>query len=467
MRRRRVKSKKDKNKDKDKDEQKGKDKEDDQMRRKRVNQLEEEKPRRRKRMVSPSLLAMNTDLEADLEKRVNENNEEEISEEEEEEDQEEEEEAGGTIKFDELEDPEEDADIKSTLAKMKKKSNHQIERANEENLNRQTGENLNSEREEKANTVKSSKVLEPVPIDQILGDNVSKEEPRKAKVKVKKRNIMSRAEQNEFPEFDIKDEGGSQTNVKEENENKKKEKGKTSMNNDNNISQADLVERGEADLNLLKNKKKKKKKKMRRIRVKMDKMGAVADENDEEAEDVPSNQIVEKRKKKKCKNKKGVKTKDAESGTEENGSESESQKCGGRDRKKKKQPSRYRNVKETKKRAFVKNLRSIGRKYNVRPSSSNFYGRDRDWSDRPRQNVTQSPLDVFTAQWPKLKKHLFNVRLDPEERNDLVLSRPDLVEQLRDEVVKLLRTFVERDYPAPSNKGRPSHFNNVWSPGWC
>ena len=203
----------------------------------------------------------------------------------------------------------------------------------------------------------------------------------------------------------------------------------------------------------------------------MDKIGAVADENEEKTEDLPSNEIVEKRKKKKCKNKKGVKTKvfskDAESGTEENGSESESQKCGGRDRKKKKKPSRYRNVKETKKRAFVKNLRSIGRKYNVRPSSSNFYGRDRDWSDRPRQNVTQSPVEVFTAQWPKLKKHLFNVRLDPEERNDLVLSRPDLVEQLREEVVKLLRTFVERDYPAPSSKGRPSHFNNVWSPGWC
>merc|ERR1712012_1237278 len=176
-----------------------------------------------------------------------------------------------------------------------------------------------------------------------------------------------------------------------------------------NISQGDLLNRDESDLNLLKNKKKKKK--MRRIRVKMDKIGAVADENEEKTEDLPSNEIVEKRKKKKCKNKKGVKTKDAESGTEENGSESESQKCGGRDGKKKKKPSRYRNVKETKKRAFVKNLRSIGRKYNVRPSSSNFYGRDRDWSDRPRQNVTQtSPIDVFTAQWPRLKKHLFNVR---------------------------------------------------------
>merc|ERR1712223_1155564 len=110
-------------------------------------------------------------------------------------------------------DPEEDADIKLTLAMMEKKSNHQIEIANEENLNAETGENLNSEREEKANTVKSSKVLEAVPIDQILGDNVSKEEPRKAKVKVKKRNIMSRAEQNEFPDFDIEAEGDSQANI--------------------------------------------------------------------------------------------------------------------------------------------------------------------------------------------------------------------------------------------------------------
>merc|ERR1711884_256942 len=82
-------------------------------------------------------------------------------------------------------------------------------------------------------------------------------------VKVKKRNIMSRAEQNEFPEFDIEAEGDSQTKIKEENENKKKGKGVTSMNNDNNISQGDLLNRDESDLNLLKNKKKKKK--MRRI----------------------------------------------------------------------------------------------------------------------------------------------------------------------------------------------------------
>ena len=152
--------------------------------------------------------------------------------------------------------------------------------------------------------------------------------------------------------------------------------------------------------------------------------------------------------------------------------ESKSKKCAGGDskknKKKKKQPSRYRNVKETKKRAFVKNLRVIGRQFNVRPSASGFYGKDRDWSDRPAsRNISQTPIEVFNSAWPKLKKHLFNVRLDPEERNDLVLSRPDVLEQLREKVVELLKTFVARDYPAPSNKGRPNRFNNVWSPGWC
>ena len=49
---------------------------------------------------------------------------------------------------------------------------------------------------------------------------------------------------------------------------------------------------------------------------------------------------------------------------------------------------------------------------------------------------------VFNKQWPKLKKHLFNVRLDPEERNDLTLARPDVVEQLREKVVSTKSCFI-------------------------
>merc|ERR1712032_1799325 len=84
--------------------------------------------------------------------------------------------------------------------------------------------------------------------------------------------------------------------------------------------------------------------------------------------------------------------------------------------------SRYPNVKETKKRAFVKNLRVIGRQFNVRPSSSGFYGKDRDWSDRlSSRNISQSPIEVFNSAWPKLKKHLF--------KELMVLTIPDCLDR--------------------------------------
>jgi len=84
------------------------------------------------------------------------------------------------------------------------------------------------------------------------------------------------------------------------------------------------------------------------------------------------------------------------------------------------------------------------------------------------KNSTDSHIQrMFDRKWPKLKKHLFNILEDPEERNDLKDSQPEIVEMLRIRVRELLGTFVDRDYPDPSNGGKPKHFHNVWSPGWC
>lgn len=85
---------------------------------------------------------------------------------------------------------------------------------------------------------------------------------------------------------------------------------------------------------------------------------------------------------------------------------------------------------------------------------------DQNLNDNPRQRM-------FDRRWPKLKKHLFNVVEDPEERTDLFDSNPEIVEKLRLRVRELLGSFVERDYPDPSKKGKPKNFRNVWSPGWC
>jgi len=74
---------------------------------------------------------------------------------------------------------------------------------------------------------------------------------------------------------------------------------------------------------------------------------------------------------------------------------------------------------------------------------------------------------LFDRKWPKLKKHLFNVVDDPEERTDLQDSRPDLVDQMRLKVREYLGSFVARDYPDFDKKGSPKNFRGVWSPGWC
>ena len=85
---------------------------------------------------------------------------------------------------------------------------------------------------------------------------------------------------------------------------------------------------------------------------------------------------------------------------------------------------------------------------------------DQNSNDNPRQRM-------FDQKWPKLKKLLFNVVEDPEERTDLFESNPEIVEKLRLRVRELLGSFVERDYPDQSKRGRPKNFHNVWSPGWC
>jgi len=137
------------------------------------------------------------------------------------------------------------------------------------------------------------------------------------------------------------------------------------------------------------------------------------------------------------------------------------------ERKKKSIHSRHWNIVKNSKMVKVKDVRRIGQKYKIKPCASGEYGIDNDWSDKARNVTEASPVAIFKQHWPRLKKHLFNVRTDPEERKYLVTEKPEIVEKLRKKVVKLLQTFVPRDYPAPDPKGRPTHFNNVWSPGWC
>ena len=74
---------------------------------------------------------------------------------------------------------------------------------------------------------------------------------------------------------------------------------------------------------------------------------------------------------------------------------------------------------------------------------------------------------VFDKRWPKLKKHVFNIIEDPEERRDLKEEHPEILEKLRTKARELYESFIPRDYPKFSKKGNPNLYDGVWSSGWC
>merc|ERR1712032_1789343 len=98
------------------------------------------------------------------------------------------------IEFDELEEPEENSDMKTTSSNRKHQRKKTIEIENVETSTDLT--HLESTIDGKLKDVETSQGSNPGL--QPMGD----EESMKTKVKVKKRNIMFRADRNEFPEFD-------------------------------------------------------------------------------------------------------------------------------------------------------------------------------------------------------------------------------------------------------------------------
>ncbi|KAL5014583.1 hypothetical protein ScPMuIL_008853 [Solemya velum] len=71
----------------------------------------------------------------------------------------------------------------------------------------------------------------------------------------------------------------------------------------------------------------------------------------------------------------------------------------------------------------------------------------------------------FDTQFRKVR--LFNVKDDPTEHDDLSASLSDVVEKLLARMDYYHKQMVPANFPLPSPKSDPKHFNNTWSPGWC
>ncbi|XP_046554732.1 arylsulfatase B-like [Haliotis rubra] len=63
--------------------------------------------------------------------------------------------------------------------------------------------------------------------------------------------------------------------------------------------------------------------------------------------------------------------------------------------------------------------------------------------------------------------HLFNIREDPTEHNDLTEKMPDMVAKLRARLEEYRKTMVPANFPDPDHSYDPKNFGDAWTPGWC
>ena len=83
------------------------------------------------------------------------------------------------------------------------------------------------------------------------------------------------------------------------------------------------------------------------------------------------------------------------------------------------------------------------------------------------ENDQKDPRPAPPPPVPTNQTFLFNLKEDPEERNDLSDAFPDKVANMVDRIKELSESLVEPDNPDTVFAGNPVNFGWVWSTGWC
>ncbi|KAK7476922.1 hypothetical protein BaRGS_00031861 [Batillaria attramentaria] len=98
-----------------------------------------------------------------------------------------------------------------------------------------------------------------------------------------------------------------------------------------------------------------------------------------------------------------------------------------------------------------------------------------DWYPLPKDDVAMPPspeyfddgqlADVVSKK--KRNPRLYNIRLDPEERNDLSETEPDMMTFMMNRLQQWMKSGVPPQNSPSDPKGDPKNWGGVWTPGWC
>ncbi|XP_067658829.1 arylsulfatase B-like [Haliotis asinina] len=95
-----------------------------------------------------------------------------------------------------------------------------------------------------------------------------------------------------------------------------------------------------------------------------------------------------------------------------------------------------------------------------------YPGRSDGWH-RPQNATNDEQYETTIYIKGDEPVHLFNIREDPTEHNDLAQQMPDMVAKLRARFEEYKKTMVPAISPKWDPASDPRNYGKVWTPGWC
>ena len=84
---------------------------------------------------------------------------------------------------------------------------------------------------------------------------------------------------------------------------------------------------------------------------------------------------------------------------------------------------------------------------------------------RKKNVIFQNKYGVHIKTFGKIQ--LFNLKEDPEERNDISETSSEIVENLKERVKRHFYHLYPRQAPDDTEAGDPKHWGGYYGPGWC
>ncbi len=124
---------------------------------------------------------------------------------------------------------------------------------------------------------------------------------------------------------------------------------------------------------------------------------------------------------------------------------------------------------QTKRNEFVYNIygktKSAAIRYGDLKLIAGSPGLFNKWAPLPTLSMDPTEYEEDNLQFPPYM--LFNITEDPTEHHDLSSKHPDLVDMMKQRLENWEKSKVPPQDPSVNPKANPSHYNGVWSPGWC